>query len=393
MGSNYSSGRTRKQDRGTKKEKGREKVSNRIMHRLQAAIRSVRSRARVVTSGSNQFASGLEPEGKVLAPLVPLLGPARRHAADEPNEITLYVKGFLAPREEPDDFESWSSSHMVAHDVLGWSRTAAGIQWQSGEFYSVGKIPLPIASGLAAALSMMRRTPWSLPGLAAIGASEIGIMAARIAWQWNYAQVNAQEAAVELANRIEALQTGPAAKNTVRVVAHSLGCSHVLHACSALHPELRPRELHLCAPAITGEDFSRLLAEGPLAETVYVYYSPYDAVLSMLYYTVMRGNHALGAVGPTDEHMIGGDVRALDSSDVFRDGWVHGAYGNRFSELAVASARSGQRVVAPPPLVRRADVEGKQEIMSPSGSSEGPPKPRSFSELQVPWTRDGDPIL
>ena len=36
----------------------------------------------------------------------------------------------------------------------------------------------------------------------------------------------------------------------VRVVAHSLGCRQVIEAVSRLSPQLRPEEIHLCAPAV-----------------------------------------------------------------------------------------------------------------------------------------------
>ncbi|RKP04970.1 hypothetical protein THASP1DRAFT_20441 [Thamnocephalis sphaerospora] len=174
--------------------------------------------------------------------------------------------------------------------------------------------------------------------VAALGV-DFGANVARLAWQYRQADRHARERADELRAGLLALRQR---YQTVRVVAHSLGCRHILEA---LHQDatdkydetvdLRPDWLHLCAPACAEQDVQDVLSMGAARRNIYVYYTDRDAVLTTLF-RAMHPEHsaALGAVGPSAGLGAYPGLVTYDASDAFT--WrVHTAYAKRFYSLAL----------------------------------------------------------
>ena len=134
----------------------------------------------------------------------------------------------------------------------------------------------------------------------------------------------------ELAAHLRALAERGA---KVRVVAHSLGCRQVIEAASCLPPELRPEEIHLCAPAVREDDVAEKLACLARGST-FLYYTEKDRVLDLGFTPLARGR-ALGFAGPREAYRR---LTALDVSELF-DFFVHGEYKLRFYRLVPEAAR------------------------------------------------------
>ena len=71
----------------------------------------------------------------------------------------------------------------------------------------------------------------------------------------------------------------------MRVVAHSLGCRFVVEALRSMPKEMRPNEVHLCAPAITEEEelgnhLHHLSSDN---DSAYLYHCDRDLILSKLF--------------------------------------------------------------------------------------------------------------
>lgn len=188
-------------------------------------------------------------------------------------ETTLYIKGFMSADEKATDFEPWLDCHRALILTHDWGSQARGILWSSGSIYSV-----PFATTTAAAWCALRgfKVP-SIPTLATTAVSEVALIATRLAYQYYQARVNAEKEAEQLSRII----THYKEKNEqIRIVAHSLGCYHLLHAIALLAPEWRPDEIHLCAPACFENEIVGVLAAGAAKEAVYIYHSENDTVLS-----------------------------------------------------------------------------------------------------------------
>src|SRR5690606_21854777 len=170
-------------------------------------------------------------------------------------EVTIYVKGFLFGGERPDCFAPWVASHRALVDRHGWD-AAAGWIWQPD---GLGAVPLPLAAATRFAWDAYRATrlarsfsPLSHIGLAA---AEI---AGRFVVQYAHAVWAAEAGAARLAETIAELRGLGA---DVRLVAHSLGCLSAIHASARLAPELRPRKVHLLAPACVEDALAERLAD------------------------------------------------------------------------------------------------------------------------------------
>jgi hypothetical protein len=254
-----------------------------------------------------------------------------RHKRDREREVTLYVKGFLGRGEKPGHFDRWLACHETLEESHGWGPHAVGYHWPSGGF---GKLPavLGAAKGAIDVVRVLRnvRRAASLGHVGFIVGEQLLMISALFAHQYLTASRNARELADEQAAHLRALAEQGA---EVRVVAHSLGCRQVIEAASCLPPELRPEEIHLCAPAVREDDVAEKLA-GLARGSTFLYYTEKDRVLDLGFTPLARGR-ALGLAGPREAYRR---LTALDVSEQF-DFFVHGEYKLRFCRLVPEAAR------------------------------------------------------
>lgn len=261
-------------------------------------------------------------------------GPSRliTLAGDEGDEeVTIYVKGFLGRNESPKHFDSWLGGHQSLVSSHAWGEGARGYHWEAG---NIRKLALPVAGGAKTLWDLYRlvRHTRRVNPLATAGwflAEQAAGICARFIAQFIEARRQAETRAHDLASEIERLTVDG---RRVRVVAHSLGCRQAIEAAASLPPGLRPRELHLCAPAtLEAEVEGKLdaLANG----RSHIYYTELDKVLDVSFRAMSQGR-AIGAAGLAREY---DGLEAHDVSDVF-DFWVHTEYKNRFDRFLVAQA-------------------------------------------------------
>jgi hypothetical protein len=253
---------------------------------------------------------------------------ARSHPGDR--EVTLYIKGFLARGEKPDDFDAWLDSHRRLEISHAWGPRAHGYCWPSGRF---AKLPIPVATTVKLAWDLYRRS-----GILrrANVAGNVGLAAGELALRLASQYLSVNRSLTERADHLAEKLAGFAARNDrVRVVAHSLGCRYIIEAASRLSPEQRPHRIHLCAGACREMDVAAKLPQLAREQT-YQYYSADDLVLATAFTAMARGR-ALGAT------QLGHDYPGLTGIDVsehfgFR---VHGEYKHRFPDFA---AREDPRI-------------------------------------------------
>lgn len=241
-------------------------------------------------------------------------------------EVTLYVKGFLGRGEEPDHFDAWLESHDALERSHGWSPRALACQWPSGELLPRSLAAIGAVKGAVDVVRIVRhvRRAVRLAAVGALVAEELALVAAHFLYQYVVATRNAAERAEDFAAHLDQLASEHA---RVRVVAHSLGCRHVIEGVSLLDPERRPTEIHLCAPACREQDVADKLDALARGRT-WLYYTRKDRVLDLAFTPIARGR-ALGLVGTEREYA---DLAAVDVGGDF-DFWVHAEYARRLAQL------------------------------------------------------------
>ncbi|KAI8328135.1 hypothetical protein BC941DRAFT_445512 [Chlamydoabsidia padenii] len=224
--------------------------------------------------------------------------------ADQRSEVTVYVKGFLAEGDSPENFDDWLHSHrlLVLSPKHRWGSAALGYSWPSGT--SLHHIPVPLASLSSAAYLIGRNyqqlkhfripSPLSIMGAVAL---DVGLHIGRLAYQYNVATKESEERAEMLAWRLLELRRK---YDHLRVVGHSLGCRHIVEACGLMQPNERPNSIHLCAPALIKEDIWPWVEKGTDGlgqEQTVVYYSHKDLTLGVLLRTLLGGTRPVGEIG------------------------------------------------------------------------------------------------
>ncbi|KAG2225788.1 hypothetical protein INT45_011456 [Circinella minor] len=261
------------------------------------------------------------------------------------SEVTVYVKGFLAQGDSPERFEDWLHSHrlLVLSSKHKWGASALGYSWPSGS--PLSQIPVPFATLGSAAYFVSRNwqrlshlrlpTPASIVGAVAV---DVGLHAARLAYQFSTATRESHERAEMLAWRLLDLRRK---HDTLRVVGHSLGCRHIVEACSLMNHEDRPDAIHLCAPALVASDIIPLICSGTgglgRSKTV-IYYSQKDITLGILLRTLLAGDQAIGEIGLPIDIDIDQSVKLIDASKSLGGYYVrsHTDYANKFHYFAYA---------------------------------------------------------
>lgn len=260
-----------------------------------------------------------------------LIDLAASHAGDD--EVTIYVKGFLARGEDPDHFGAWLACHRDLHVRQGWGPRAQGYSWPSGRIESV-PVPLVTTGAIAWNLIRMVRGVGRFNLFSHVGwlAGEQAVqLVARFISQYIAAARSATERAAALAEELDALARRGA---RVRLVAHSLGCLQVIEAVARLDPSSRPFSIHLCAPACREDQVAGKLPS-LAADRTHLYHTTGDLVLETAF-RVMSWGRALGAVGPYADYV---GVEAIEVGEHF-DFWVHSEYKNRFPRFAAAEPGS-----------------------------------------------------
>jgi len=261
------------------------------------------------------------PRGKLLT---------LRTGADN-REVTIYVKGFLGRNEKLDHFDRWLACHDTLVESHGWGAAALGYHWQSGRL-----VPGPVAAmgSVKLAWDVVRvvrnlRRAARLGFLGMLVGEELALIGAHFVHQYVTASRSALEQAGDQAAHLRALA---AEERRVRVVAHSLGCRHVIEAVSQLEAACRPHEIHLCAPACREKDVAEKLS-GLAQERTYLYYTKKDRMLELVFTPLARGL-ALGFTGSQRDY---DRLVTVDVGEYF-EFRVHGEYKNRFSMLVPRSA-------------------------------------------------------
>lgn len=277
-----------------------------------------------------------------LIPLYPLL--------KEPNEATIYVKGFLSRGEKLADFSRWKRAHL--RRGANWELGSYAYTWQNESFkshfdhlvpdqfkeikhrlpsFGERTIPMPVftiatgASHLAYQFWLRKRlmSPWMF---ALAGLQDVGLIGSQIYLQYQQARRNAREHAPIFTEQLKELRSNyPEIK--IRVVAHSLGSKLALRAVDSTQGLIN--ELHLLAPAITEDELVEVLAhhqnDFPVDNT-HIYYSSHDLVLRIFEH--LEGQEAIGIHGLSKkllrEHP---NIKQLDVTQYLEGINKHKSYG------------------------------------------------------------------
>ncbi|KAF7732031.1 hypothetical protein EC973_007136 [Apophysomyces ossiformis] len=179
-------------------------------------------------------------------------------------------------------------------------------------------------------------TPASIVGAVAV---DVGLHAARLAYQFNTAKYESRERAEMLAWRLLDLRRK---HDTLRVVGHSLGCRHITEACGLMRHEERPDSIHLCAPAMVASDILPYVTQGSGGlgrESTAIYYSPKDITLGILLRALLMGEQAVGEIGFSENIILDPSVKMIDASSSLGGYYVgaHTDYADKFHFFAFPS--------------------------------------------------------
>ena len=167
----------------------------------------------------------------------------------------MYIKGFLSRDESRRDFAPWLAAHeRLATSPHAWGERAHAFSWQRGSAQNFLPLPLLTAARIGHAAARGGRRLLGAGTIAPLVAGDLGLHAARLLKQFYDAKACAREDGARLAESLRELRDEC---ETVRVVAHSLGCLATVEAIALLPRDERPDEVHLCAAALPVE---RLLA-------------------------------------------------------------------------------------------------------------------------------------
>jgi hypothetical protein len=121
----------------------------------------------------------------------------------------------------------------------------------------------------------------------------------------------------------------------IRVVAHSLGCMHIIEGIDLLPSELKPEEVHLCGAAVTEQQVVEKLQRGIGREHVFHYYATKDYLLNYLFSTITMGQVAIGA------NPLKGVYDSIISQcvDEHFDFFVHNTYAHNFHKFAIPAKK------------------------------------------------------
>lgn len=252
------------------------------------------------------------------------------------NEITLFIKGFLAKNENPHNFKHWFKTHKKLVENEIWEDCAKGWYWESGRI----KTPIPYTSGfhfLWTAYNKSKCIRLNPMTLLATGALDAGINLSRIYLQYNYIQKNLEAMSEHLTVDLTELAQK---YDKVRIVCHSLGSKLYLNAIQNIDKEYLPDEVYMLGPAFIEDDYSNILDQSSKDKTV-IYYSENDWILKyffkILNYDLKNRvpKFAVGEVGLENSY---NKVDLHNVSEHFKGRWiVHSYYPYLFDKLILSS--------------------------------------------------------
>ncbi|KAK9710396.1 hypothetical protein K7432_008432 [Basidiobolus ranarum] len=251
------------------------------------------------------------------------------------SEVTVYIKGFLAQGEDPEDFNAWLYSHrlLLLSSRHHWGGLSYVYSWPSGTMRTAQTFPFPFATLSGAAFLVYKNANklknFRFPTPAAIVSTlalDAGLNTARLAYQYHIATEASQLRADLLAEKLVQLRRD---HSRVRIVAHSLGCSHLLAAIRELTESDKPDVIHLCAPAVREEVVKDVLSLSPAKEQTYCYHTTRDLTLAALFRVMAQGS-AIGDIGLSQEYP---NIMSIDVSHRF-DVVVHTKYARKFHHFA-----------------------------------------------------------
>ncbi|CEG84577.1 hypothetical protein RMATCC62417_18358 [Rhizopus microsporus] len=204
---------------------------------------------------------------------------------------------------------------LVLSPTHRWGPSALGYSWPSGS----SSLPIPLASLgstaylIAKNINQLKNLRFPTPAsMVAALAIDVSLHAGRLAYQFNVANQESRDRAEMLAWRLLNLRKK---HEYLRVVGHSLGCRHIVEACTLMDAKERPDSIHLCAPALVAPDIIDQIRKntgglGRLNTTIY--YSEKDLTLGVLLRAILGGQQAIGEIGLPDK--VGQDKDWLDPS-------------------------------------------------------------------------------
>jgi hypothetical protein len=247
-------------------------------------------------------------------------------------EVTLYVRGFMSIAGEDtadEDTASWRRSHAQLVSAHGWQPRALAYEWKSigvpdvlpsqltTPLEKLRFLPMPAVTVAAAAriATVLLRARFGAAaatgaslGPLAVGAlvADVLLHATRLVAQYRQAAATSEQEAEQLRQVLVELRRD---YGFVRVVAHSLGCRMLLHACQHMDSAQRPDETHLLAAAVEAAEAAPLLSKLARGET-HAYFSRDDLCLGVAF-RVIEGGPALGYSGLAD---VAGALRVTASA-------------------------------------------------------------------------------
>ena len=223
---------------------------------------------------------------------------------DARRAATVYIKGFLARDESRSDFAPWLAAHeRLATSPHAWGERAHAFSWQRGNLYNL-PLPLLTAARIGHAAARGGHRLLGAGAIVPLVAGDLGVHAARLLKQFYDAKSSARDDGERLAESLRDLR---GECETVRVVAHSLGCLATVEAIALLPLDERPDEVHLCAAALPVQ---RLLAAdvrdglarpgASASNGTAVYFCRDDVVLASAFRFAEMGALAVGQCGFAD---------------------------------------------------------------------------------------------
>jgi len=170
-----------------------------------------------------------------------------------------------------------------------------------------------------------------------------------------------------------------------RVVAFSLGCRLALEALPLLPPDLRPREVHLCAAAVT-ERFARPHLPHACSPEgrVFHYFSSSDEVLNTGFRLLSQGDPALGSA-PLAQSLP--NVTSHDASN-YCGVLVHDSYGSAFDRMASDALQGREPPVVEGEWLQRQRAQLQSSVSAALGRLPSAPTARLGRLPSAPTARE-----
>jgi len=177
------------------------------------------------------------------------------------SDVTLYIKGFLTKKSDPENYQNWLSSHNKLVNEKGWGREAKAFFWGSEK-----PTMFPIVSLAWLGSRLLKLGAIHPVGLLRAAFTDLALYGVQIMNECRNIDKNIAENQGPLEDYLMSLNRQ---YRTVRVVAHSAGCKLVVKTIPNLPFSERPHYVHLCAPAVIEDDVSDWESLAQISTSVY----------------------------------------------------------------------------------------------------------------------------